>query len=106
MVPMRLYLKYHVKLWFRDPRYAWHNLWEPLWERWVENAHYAEHYVDDDEYDYSLEIHPCLFNPLKKWQIRLLSIVFNYDYWYYEEVENCPWTNEVKEFGIPYHSRF
>ena len=96
---MKLYLKYHIKLWFTDPRCAWHNLWEPLWESWVINAYY-----DDD--NYSLRIDPCIFNPLKRWQIRLLSMVFNYDYWYYEEIENCPWLNEVKEFGEPYHSRF
>ena len=77
----------------------WHNLWEPLWKRWVENARY-------DEYNYTLKIEQSPYNPLDKWQIRLLSMVFNYDYWYDEEIENCPWQNEVKEYGIPYHSRF
>ena len=96
---MRPYLKRYVQLWIRNPSYMWHNLWEPLWKRWVENARY-------DEYNYTLKIEQSPYNPLDKWQIRLLSMVFNYDYWYDEEIENCPWQNEVKEYGIPYHSRF
>jgi hypothetical protein len=88
-----------MKLWLRNPRYKWHCLWEPLWDLWVENACY------DEEEGY-LEIHRSSFNPLTKWQVRLLSIVFNYDYWYYEEVENCPWLNELERHGVPYHSRF
>ena len=94
-------LRNKAKHWITNPRDEWHNLWEPLWNRWVENASY-------DEWDYSLEIHLSYFSkqPLTKWQVKLLSVVFNYEYWYYEEVELCPWQNEVKEFGIPYHSRF
>ena len=87
-----------IKLWLRNPLYQWHCLWEPLWDLWVENACY-----DDEGY---LEIHRSSFDPLKEWQVRLLSIVFNHDYWYYEEIENCPWRNELEEYGAPYHSRF
>ena len=92
-------LRIALKHWVTQPRNQWHDLWYPLWKLWESCADY-------DEEDYSLNIYHFNDLPLRIWQTRLLSVVFNYDYWYYESVELCPWQNEVKEFGIPYHSRF
>ena len=41
-----------------------------------------------------------------RWKYRLLSLIFTENYWLRSQYEDCPWQEQIEEYGEPYHSRF
>ena len=84
-----------LRLWTK-PSYVKYRIWrvvDDLYDMFSEDCYYCDG-----------KLH--IWGDKARWKYQLLSVVFTENYWLRREYENCPWQEQMEEYGEPYYSRF